>query len=407
MRNLRLRGMKMESSHSVCSNSFSSVRCSLETALRLSIGSALFSCGATKGRKRCCRSGRRIFCGLCRQSKCAVVNLSQSIPAYVSRIGGDNPRDAALSLAGKFGNHVFCSNSDPETNEFASKMLGRVITRHSNYSSGRSQNFNMGMSAGYSQGSGDSSSYSMGQGIAHSTGNNSSNGNNWGDSRGRGNSDSVNRGYSESLEYAIEPGDFARSLKTGGPQNGNRVSAVVVSDGPRFQSDRHKFLNSGVSTMTRPRWGVRLVGKPYVCIPLIAFYGLLVWGWYQGNVRWWVGLLALGGAEHAFRCYKQRKNYNVWLAQWNDMLDDGERRAPPAGGRPCPFIQDAAVIALLADGLRHRRGRRADSVACRLLDALRCARLGVASSMRLYWRAGRARHVQAQSATQRNFKKSG
>ncbi len=48
------------------------------------------------------------FLGLCRQSKCAVVNLSQSIPAYVSRIGGDNPRDAALSLAGKFGNHVFC-----------------------------------------------------------------------------------------------------------------------------------------------------------------------------------------------------------------------------------------------------------------------------------------------------------
>ncbi len=121
-------------------------------------------------------------------------------------------------------------------------MLGRVITRHGNYSSGHAQNFNIGMSAGSSQSSGDSSSYSMSPGMAGSTGNNSSNGNNWGDSRGRGNSDSVNRGYSESLEYAIEPGDFARYLKTGGPQNGNRVSAVWFQTARVFRATGTNFL---------------------------------------------------------------------------------------------------------------------------------------------------------------------
>jgi hypothetical protein len=75
--------------------------------------------------------------------------------------------------------------------------------------------------------------------------------------------------------------------------------------------------------MTRPTWGVRLVGKPYVCLSLIAFYTLLVWGWYHGNVHWWVGLLVLGGAQHAYGCYKQLKRYNAWAAQWNAMLDDG------------------------------------------------------------------------------------
>ena len=33
-----------------------------------------------------------------------------------------NPRDAAQALAGKFKTHVFCANSCPETNEFASRI---------------------------------------------------------------------------------------------------------------------------------------------------------------------------------------------------------------------------------------------------------------------------------------------
>jgi hypothetical protein len=42
------------------------------------------------------------FLSICRASKCAVVYLSQTLPGYVAKIGGDSPRDAALGLVGKF-----------------------------------------------------------------------------------------------------------------------------------------------------------------------------------------------------------------------------------------------------------------------------------------------------------------
>jgi len=45
------------------------------------------------------------------------------------------------------------------------------------------------------------------------------------------------------MEYAIEPGDFARILKTGGPQNGNHVTAVWFQAGRTFKAtDRNVFI---------------------------------------------------------------------------------------------------------------------------------------------------------------------
>jgi hypothetical protein len=192
------------------------------------------------------------FLGLARESKCCTVYLTQSLPTYFAKIGGDNPRDAALALAGKFKTHVFGTNSCPETNEFASRMIGKVLTRHDNFSAGQSQSSNEGMSAGNSENSGNSSNYgsSSGRGSNSSSsssfnqnsGSNKGTGNNWGSNRGRGSSENVSRGYSESMEYAIEPGDFARCLKTGGPQNGNRVTAVWFQAGRIFKASGKNFL---------------------------------------------------------------------------------------------------------------------------------------------------------------------
>jgi len=178
------------------------------------------------------------FQSICRGSKCCTVYLTQSLPTYYAKMGGggDNGRDAAHALVGKFNTHVYHSNACPETNEFASRMIGKVLTRRGNFSQGSSQSFNEGMSAGNSQSSGDSSSYSMGQGIGNSTGSNSSNGNNWGDSRGRGTSENFSRGYSESIEYVIEPGDFARILKTGGKANGGIVTGLWFQSGRMFHA---------------------------------------------------------------------------------------------------------------------------------------------------------------------------
>lgn len=187
------------------------------------------------------------FLSLCRSSKCCVTYLTQSLPTYFAKIGGDNPRDAALALAGKFMSHVFCSNSCAETNEFAAKTIGRVPTRHDNYSRGNSTNLNRGMSAGANENWGSSSNYggsygSGGHSISNGGGSTSGSGNNWGENRGRGTSRNESRGYSESMEYAIEPGDFGRDLLTGGPANGNIVTAVWFQAGRIFRDSGTNFL---------------------------------------------------------------------------------------------------------------------------------------------------------------------
>ncbi len=182
---------------------------------------------------------------LCRESKACTVYLTQSLPNYYAKMGGDNPRDAAHSLVGKFVTNIFHANACPETNDFASRVVGRILTRRDNFSSGNSRNLNLGMSAGNSEQSGwssnhgSSSNHTFGQGGQHSSnsgsGSNSGTGNNWGSNRGQGVSRNESRGYSESMEYAIEPGDFARILKTGGRENGNQVTAVWFQSGRIFK----------------------------------------------------------------------------------------------------------------------------------------------------------------------------
>jgi len=187
------------------------------------------------------------FLSMCRGSKCCVTYLTQTLPTYYAKIGSDNPRDAAHSLVGKFGTHVYHANSCPETNDYAARTIGKVMKRHGNYSSGASKSVNYGMSSGNSEtvgsssNSGSSSSYSSGQGGGSSgsnwgSGSNQSAGSNWGENRGQGTSQNVSRGYSESMEFAIEPGDFARILKTGGKQNGKRVTGVWFQSGRVFKA---------------------------------------------------------------------------------------------------------------------------------------------------------------------------
>ena len=133
--------------------------------------------------------------------------------------------------------HIYHSNACPETNEYASRMIGKVVTRRSNFSAGNSQSFNEGMSAGNSENTGSSSSFgSSGQSFSSNSGSNSGSGNNWGDNRGRSSTDNVSRGYSESMEYVIEPGEFARILKTGGRANGGIVSGVWFQSGRVFEA---------------------------------------------------------------------------------------------------------------------------------------------------------------------------
>jgi hypothetical protein len=181
------------------------------------------------------------FLGLARESRACPVYLTQSLPAYYSKIGGDSPREDAMALVGKFGTHVFLASSCPETNEYAARMIGKVVTRRNTFNSGTSRSVNFGMSAGENENTGDSSNYgssgsSGAQGSGHSfnrgSGYTRGTGSNWGENRGQGNSQNENRGYSETVEYAFEPGQ----------PNGNIVTGVW------YQSGRI-FKDSGTNTL--------------------------------------------------------------------------------------------------------------------------------------------------------------
>jgi hypothetical protein len=191
------------------------------------------------------------FLGLARDSKCCVIYLTQSLPTYYSKMGGDNPRDDAAGLVGKFVTHVFHSNQCPETNDWASRVIGKAITRRGNYSSGNSKSFNTGMSSGQSENSGSSSSYGSSSGggptssnSGHNSGggHNSGSGSNWGSNRGQGTSQNISHGYSESMEFIVEPGDFARVLKTGGKQNHNQVTGFWFQSGRVFRTSGTNVL---------------------------------------------------------------------------------------------------------------------------------------------------------------------
>jgi hypothetical protein len=187
------------------------------------------------------------FQSMCRASRCCTVYLTQSLPTYYAKVGGDNPRDAALALVGKFATQLFFSNSCADSNEYAARTIGKVMKRHANYNAGMSQNVSFGMSAGESENHGSNSNYGHSssrsfQANGHNassnfnTGNNSGTGNNWGSNRSEARSDSESHGYSESMEYVIEPGDFARVLKTGGKPNNNLVTAFWFQSGRIFKA---------------------------------------------------------------------------------------------------------------------------------------------------------------------------
>lgn len=181
---------------------------------------------------------------LCRSAKACTVYLTQSLPTYHAKMRGKVPADAAKALVGKFMTHVFHANSCPDTNKYAAEMIGRVLTLRGNFSTGDSHSVNVSMSFGHSEGYNSSSSYgasgSSGNG-GHSSGSNSSHGSgtssgtNSGASRGKGYGRSTTRGQSEVMEYAIEPGDFARLLQTGGPANRNIITGIWFQSGRTFK----------------------------------------------------------------------------------------------------------------------------------------------------------------------------
>ena len=184
------------------------------------------------------------FLSTCRGSRACTVFLSQSLPTYYAKIGGDNARDRVHHLLGNFATRIWHNNACTETNEWASRTLGRSLQQRGTFNEGQGSNSNYGMNmgsgvnSGTSSGSGGSySSDSRGGSSSSSSwnsGRSDGTNDNWGRNLGSGTSSNVSWGYSEQMDHLVEPGAFSRMLKTGGPANRNRVSAVWYQAGRRF-----------------------------------------------------------------------------------------------------------------------------------------------------------------------------
>ena len=188
-----------------------------------------------------------------RGSLACPVFLPQSLPTYYASMGGEHPRERVQHLLGNFATKIWHSNACPETNRWAADTMGQMVKQRANYSEGEGSSTNYGMNMGEGTNSGTQhgygGSYSSGRGMqpgssssSWNSGRSQGESDNWGRNRGEGTSSNVSQGYSEQVGYILEPGEFGRMLKTGGPANGNRVSAIWYQAGRRFSASSGNAL---------------------------------------------------------------------------------------------------------------------------------------------------------------------
>lgn len=187
------------------------------------------------------------FMALSRSVLSSTVLMAQSLPTYKAVMGGENAEARVDQLLANCSTKIWHSTSCPITAKNAADTLGKALHRRATYSEGSGSgstggaNIGMGDNWGTNASSGGSTSWSSGQNgsgnVSH--GFNSSNGSNEGSNRNRGRSTgwnqsrNVSEGWSEQLGYLLEPAEFGRILKTGGPANGI-VSGVWYQSGRRF-----------------------------------------------------------------------------------------------------------------------------------------------------------------------------
>ncbi|MDR0779730.1 MAG: hypothetical protein LBF16_03420 [Pseudomonadales bacterium] len=197
------------------------------------------------------------FQSLCRGSRCCTVFLTQNLPTYYAKMGGENARDRVHHLLGNFATRIWHNNACDTTNEHAAKTIGRVLQQRGNYSENAGSSASYGTSAGGGSnrgsnrssgatasisGSGQGPGSSWSYGTTSSRGTSEGTSSSWGRNHSVGTSQGVSRGYSEAMDWLIEPAEFGRMLKTGGPANGNIVSAVWYSASRRFEESRGNAL---------------------------------------------------------------------------------------------------------------------------------------------------------------------
>lgn len=228
------------------------------------------------------------FQSVCRSAKVCSVLLTQNLPSFYARIGGDQPEHTVNELMGNLRTKIFHNNDDVNTNKWATDLIGKETVWRASY--GRNSGWNEGFSDSWNEGSSDnenfgwnsstsmsdntgvnsgatrssgystdgeghgSSTISYGYNVGDSSGSSTttshgqSGSRSKGSSRGRsgthsgGISGGKNYGVQEQRDYAVEPHEFGSQLLTGGDHNGCIVTGVVTLPGRLFKRNGKHWM---------------------------------------------------------------------------------------------------------------------------------------------------------------------
>lgn len=195
------------------------------------------------------------FFAMSRSSRCSTIYLTQSLTSIYAKLAGQNAHDRAHHLIANMGVRIFCANNCTTTNEWASQTIGKAVQRRASFNENSGTNTSYGYNSGLGMNEGTNSGWGGSSGRSSGPGGTSSNsGSSWnagysdGNSRNRGRNhgggtnQGTSWGYSEAMDWVVEPGFFARGLKTGGPANGYRVSALWCQVARKFPSTGMPFM---------------------------------------------------------------------------------------------------------------------------------------------------------------------
>lgn len=149
----------------------------------------------------------------CRSSKISFVMATQDISTLRYQLGNN---DLADSIINKAGLKLFLSNLSNPTNQYAADVIGKT-TR---YNESISTNFGENSGSGLNQAVGSGSS-----------------------SGGEGRTQSQGKSYSTRIDYHVQPSFFSNGLLTGGPENRNTVSGILVRNGHIFPETGNHHLH--------------------------------------------------------------------------------------------------------------------------------------------------------------------
>jgi hypothetical protein len=189
------------------------------------------------------------FQSTARSSRACTVLLTQNLPTFYSRIGGQNPEHAANALIGNLRTKIFHSNNDNVTNKWAAEMIGKETVWRATHGQNDGQSISLSEQdqSGISSGASKSYSYQINPDSRNSY--SISYGTNVGDSSGtssaRSQSQSSGSSYSvaEQRDFALDPEYFSRELLTGGERNGCIVSGVLVQSGRKFAHNGRNWMH--------------------------------------------------------------------------------------------------------------------------------------------------------------------